>query len=126
MVETPVARPRGPIKRRLVTAGRVLGTGATAFFVMIALLGGFESLTDEIAILSVLFALASAAIVVSWWSVSGAILLYAAGGAALFAFSAYEAHHNEWIVGAMIGGPYIVSALVMLLGTNRCDWTGQR
>lgn len=126
MVETPVARPRGPIKRRLVTAGRALGTGATAFFFMVGLLGGFEPLTDEVAILSVLFAVASAAIVVSWWSVSGAILLYAAGGAALFAFSAHEAHHNEWLIGALIGGPYIVSALVMLPGTSRGDWTGQR
>jgi len=125
LVEAPPPRPRGRIKRRLATLARALSTGATFFWIMFALGGGFEHLTSDTLTLSVLLTAASAGIILSWWNMPGAIVLYVAAGLALGAFAGYEARRNDWLIALLFGGPYIVSGLLMLPATDRGDWTGR-
>lgn len=124
MPDTTAAKPRNRARRRVVTLGRALGTGATVLWIMVAAQGELGALSHDAAILAALLTMASAGILVSWWNAAGAVLLLVAGGVALSGYGAYEAHRNEWVVAAVLGGPYVVSGLLILPATRRQDWTG--
>jgi hypothetical protein len=121
-VEPPVT-PREPWKPRILRrSGRLLATALALFYVASAIGAGIDEGFDvpdgESVAVAVVFAYAAVSAVGAWLNdrLGGAMLVVAS--VALAILVATTAGRNHAIVAAVIGGPFLLAGLALLLAAT--------
>jgi hypothetical protein len=119
MTEGP--RWRGRIS---ILAGRATATGFTLLYLALVV-GEGPGGAEGIGFL-VLLGLVAAAVAVAWWSATMGVLALVTVGGALALFSAVAADRNPGLAAVVLGGPYVLSGLVVWFGVERMAWNERR
>jgi hypothetical protein len=108
--------------RPSILIGRLLATGFTLFFLILALgdaaTEGPALSTEGIAVALVL-GLAMLAVILAWWDAALGALALAVVGLAMAILVAVTANRNQVPVAIVLGGPYVLSAALLWFGNAR-------
>ena len=105
-----------------VQVGRLLATGFTAFFLLLALrevATDGHSFSAEAIGIAIVLGLAVLAVVIAWWEPSLGIYALAAVGLAIAILVAVTAEEDQEVGVVAMSGPYLLSSILIWLGVWR-------
>jgi hypothetical protein len=107
-----------------ILAGRVAATGFTLLLLTLVAAAGPSGPAGPAFL--VVLGLVASAVALAWWRPTLGVLALVAAGGTLAVFGAVVAGRNPELVAAVLGGPFVMSGLVVWFGVERMAWNERR
>jgi hypothetical protein len=105
--------------RPSILAGRLVPTGFTLFLIAFAAPVGLNDGNTEFGLLLALLAVAALAVTIAWWNAVQGAMALAVTGLGLAIFGAAVVTEDHLLVALLLGGPYLLSAMLLWFGAFR-------